>query len=142
MQDFLETQNAAKSGRIQNFAKTLWPQVAGASPHIDNKKAKAFILKCFAEAKSRQEFNRIDSQKDVEALIRAEQSNFKVTQKQIMKVISQMYENARVKDSFVPQTVMTAPKIPTKPEVDLRDLPDESNVVEARGDYSDYYRRI
>ena len=59
-----------------------------------------------------------------------------------MKVISQMYENARVKDSFVPQTVMTAPKIPTKPEVDLRDLPDESNVVEARGDYSDYYRRI
>ena len=150
MQDFYETQSAAKCGRIQNFARTLFPLSAGTNQFIDSNKAKAFIKQCYGEAKSRQEFNRLDKEKDVESLVRAEQKNFKITLKQIQTVIKKMYEVESQKSSFVPsEAQMSDPQIPTPADVDLKPsvTPEQPNDVhngysDDRRDYAGFYNRM
>ena len=155
MQDFYETQSAAKCGRIQNFAKTLFPLSAGTNQYLDSKKAKAFIKQCYGEAKSRQEFNRLDKEKDVESLVRAEQKNFKITLKQIQVVIKKMYEIERPKSSLIPsEAQMSDPQIPTPADVDLKpsitpehprpnpNLLDNDVHSDDRRDYAGFYNRM
>lgn len=101
---------------------------------------KGFIAKCYNEAKDNQEFSRLDRDKNIDHLIAHETKGRHVTVKGVEHLIRELY-TSKLYDLANETAKQTTIKAPTA-AIDLRDGPQESQIVETRGDYSDFYRRM